>query len=145
MVKLRYKADFTAYMTLCESNYVKAMQLVSLHKDYCEYGVELPNHAQALIKLTITQRCKYTTMLTLEKDLLSPWLVDLIFDVRLYHDAKGLEITRFQRQKTSNIRYDYPNDKMFQQDEKIQQQTFLAECLSYCLQYGLSDVKLSAQ
>ncbi|NRB43006.1 MAG: DUF1249 domain-containing protein [Pseudomonadales bacterium] len=142
MPKPRYKVDLKAYMALSEANYFKAMKLISLDRDYTEYAVELPNRAQALVKLTITQRCKYTTMVTLEKDLLSPWLVDLVFDVRLYHDARGLEITRFQRQKTAKIRYTYPNDAMFQQDEKMQQQVFLAECLSYCLQYGLSDVKL---
>lgn len=143
-MKKDYKVDLKAYMSLCDANYVKAMKLLSLEKDSCEYAVELPSGGRARIRFMITQRCKYTTMLSLEKHLFSEWLTDLHFDVRLYHDAKGLEITRFQQQKTAKIRYAYPNEKMFQQDEKLQQQIFLAECLNYCLQYGLSDVKLGA-
>ena len=144
MVRKSYKVDLKAYMALCDANYHKAMKLLQLEKDSCEYAIEMPSGGQAKIRFNITQRCKYTTMLRLEKHLMSPWLADLNFDVRLYHDARGLEITRFQQQKTAKIRYAYPNKKMFQQDEKLQQQIFLDECLNYCLQYGLSDVNLDA-
>lgn len=142
MIKPRYKLDLKAYMALCEANYLKCMQLLTLELDDSVYKVELPDGETAQIALHVTERCKYTTMLTLSKTQSSPWLADLHFDLRLYHDAKGLEITRFQRQRIKHARYNYPNEKMFQQDEKVQHQGFLAECLAYCLQYGLSDVKL---
>ena len=143
MLIKRYNVDFKAYMRLCELNYHNCMKLLQLNEDYMSYRVELPGRHQAEIRLKIKQRCKYTTMLVVEKVQLSPWLVDLHFDLRLYHDAGALEIMAHQNLKTKKIRYQYPNKQMFHQDEKVQQQEFLAECLRYCLQYGLSDVKLN--
>ncbi len=57
-------------------------------------------------------------------------------DVRAYHDAHMLEVGAFQSHRRIAARYDYPNDRMHQQDEKSQQNRFLAEWLEHCLQNG---------
>lgn len=139
---LAYKVDFRAYTALCEANYLKVMRLFSGEHDFYSYQVELPSDERGVITFHVTQRCKYTTMLTITKKQEASWLPNISFNVRLYHDAKMLEIMTFQQQKIAKIRYEYPNKQMFQQNEKVQHQTFLAECLAYCLKYGLSDVEL---
>ncbi len=146
MLAASYKVDFKAYMSLCESNYYKCMKLMpreDANHETVKFHLALPNGLQADVILTVKQRCKYTTMISIEKKQSLPWLQDLLFDVRLYHDANVLEIMRFQQQKTRHIRYRYPNTQMFHQDEKVQHLSFLAECLDYCLAFGLSQKGLT--
>jgi uncharacterized protein YqiB (DUF1249 family) len=57
-------------------------------------------------------------------------------DLRLYHDASMAEIVAFQRHRHLEGRYDYPNPNMYQRDEKIQQNRYLAEILELCLAEG---------
>jgi hypothetical protein len=54
-----------------------------------------------------------------------------------------LEVGMFQSHRQIAPRYQYPNDRMFQQDEKSQQNRFLADWLEHCLQNGRSSLDLS--
>ena len=56
--------------------------------------------------------------------------------VRLYHDARMVEILSSQDVRQIKPRYDYPNEAMFHQDEKRQLSLFLKEWLHLCLQQG---------
>ena len=49
-----------------------------------------------------------------------------------------LEVGAFQSHRRIAPRYDYPNPAMYQQDEKLRQNLFLADWLEHCLQNGLS-------
>ncbi len=63
--------------------------------------------------------------------------------VRLYHDARMAEVVAYSGEKAGLASYEYPNEMMFQPDEKAQQNRFLAEWLSISLKHGmarLSDV-----
>ncbi len=64
-------------------------------------------------------------------------------EVRAYHDAGMLEVSAFQSHRRIAARYDYPNAYMLQQDEKIQQNHFLAEWLEHCLGQGRVDTVLA--
>lgn len=68
------------------------------------------------------------------------WLTPLIMEARAYHDAGMIEVVRFQSGGKTQGRYAYPNPSMHQQDEKNQQNRFLADWLSHCLHYGQADV-----
>ena len=56
--------------------------------------------------------------------------------MRAYHDAGMLEVGMFQSHRKIAARYQYPNHAMHQQDEKSQQNRFLADWLEHCLQHG---------
>jgi uncharacterized protein YqiB (DUF1249 family) len=47
-----------------------------------------------------------------------------------------LEVGVFQSHRRIAARYAYPNTRMYQQDEKSQQNRFLAEWLEHCLHNG---------
>ncbi|NQY62487.1 MAG: DUF1249 domain-containing protein [Alteromonadaceae bacterium] len=61
--------------------------------------------------------------------------------IRLYHDARMVEIISSQNVRQVKPRYDYPIEAMFHQDEKRQLSQFLKEWLHLCLQQG--QVKIS--
>ncbi len=48
--------------------------------------------------------------------------------VRLYHDAMVAEVCSSQQIFRFKARYDYPNKKLHQRDEKHQINQFLADC-----------------
>jgi uncharacterized protein YqiB (DUF1249 family) len=56
--------------------------------------------------------------------------------VRLYHDAMVAEVCSSQQIFRFKARYDYPNKKLHQRDEKHQINQFLADWLRYCLAHG---------
>lgn len=68
------------------------------------------------------------------------WLAPLKLEARAYHDAGMLEVVAFQSVGKTAGRYSYPNPCMHQQDEKKQQNAFLADWLSHCLHHGEADV-----
>jgi len=68
------------------------------------------------------------------------WLKPLVMEARAYHDAGMIEVVRFQSAGKTQGRYAYPNPSMHQQDEKNQQNTFLADWLSHCLHHGQADL-----
>ena len=53
-----------------------------------------------------------------------------------------LEVGMFQSHRQVAARYRYPNDQMFQQDEKYQQNRFLADWLEHCLHNGRASIDL---
>ena len=57
-------------------------------------------------------------------------------DVRIYHDATLAEVVAWQGHRQLQPRHEYPNPKMYQEDEKAQLNTFLGELLAFCLEKG---------
>jgi uncharacterized protein YqiB (DUF1249 family) len=68
----------------------------------------------------------------------------LRIEVRAYHDARMLEVGMFQSHRKVAARYQYPNRQMFAQNEKYQQNRFLADWLGHCLQNGRADLDVAA-
>jgi uncharacterized protein YqiB (DUF1249 family) len=64
------------------------------------------------------------------------WPGSLCVEARAYHDAGMVEVSAFQSHRQVAPRYRYPNKRMYQQDEKSQQNRFLADWLENCLQKG---------
>ncbi|MEK6749280.1 MAG: DUF1249 domain-containing protein [Pseudomonadota bacterium] len=58
------------------------------------------------------------------------------FKVRLYHDAKVLEVLYFQGHGRFQGDYPYPNPWMYARDEKRQVNRFFGELLGYCVVNG---------
>jgi len=113
-----------------------------------ELLVELPGDEVARLKLNIEEQCRYTTSLVLELaytgcGLFSRFITDSAgefaanLQVKMYHDLRLAEVVAVSGKRVGLASYSYPNNLMFQPDEKVQQNLFLAELLSQFVQHGL--------
>lgn len=133
-IKRRYTVDLLDLHALCEANYARILRLFP--------GYETRNCRQfsagdAQVTLEVIERCRYTTTFRLRKigPLAMPY-GPLMVDLRVYHDAKMAEVINFQANRQLAGRYAYPNKKMYQRDEKLQQNRFVGELLGFCLAQG---------
>lgn len=140
--KRAFKVDLTALHAVCEANYAR---LLRLFPDYENRNAKDFIVGTASARLTVVDRCRYTTMFRIEQQRgESRWLGQLRVEVRAYHDARMLEVGMFQSHRRVAARYEYPNDKMFAQDEKFQQNRFLSDWLEHCLQNGRAALDVGA-
>jgi uncharacterized protein YqiB (DUF1249 family) len=126
-------------MAECEANYARLMKLLPDLRDLDDRHFDVGHSDGSIVPVTITvkERCKYTTILEVNQEHpLLKWLLAPRFKVRAYHDARMAEVIAFQRKHRVAARYEYPNENMFQPDEKAQLNTFLGEWLVHCLRYG---------
>ena len=152
MIQRRYNVDLAGQQAECEANYARIMRLLPdlALVDRREFGVELNAGEPKLFCFDVTERCKYTTMLDLSQRSASgnddPWASALSFSLRIYHDAQMAEVVAYNCHRRIYPSYDYPNEQMYQRDEKNQLNNFLGEWLSHCLRYGheLGDTQLAS-
>jgi len=136
----RFKLDLRELHALCEANYAR---LLRLFPDYETSNSREFVVGSAKVRLDVVERCRYTTIFHLhQQQAEARWLGRLRVEVRAYHDAGMMEVGMFQSHRQVAARYSYPNEHMFQQDEKSQQNRFLADWLEHCLQNGLSSQAL---
>ena len=132
--KKPFKLDLTELHAICDANYAR---LWRLFPDYENCNSRDLLVGSAKVRLTVAERCRYTTIFRIHQQRAeSRWLGLLRVEVRAYHDARMLEVGMFQAHRRVAARYEYPNDKMFAQDEKYQQNRFLADWLEHCLHNG---------
>lgn len=129
---------------MCEANYARLLRLFPEYESRNSYQFTL---GSAQIHFEVLERSRYTTLLRLQCFLSSArptdaaWLPPLRLETRAYHDAGMLEVVGFQAAGKTEGRYTYPNPSMHQQDEKLQQNTFLGDWLAHCLRHGEADLK----
>ncbi len=136
----RYSVDIAALHATCESNYARLMQLFPDYETVNHREFQLPGGQR--VRIDVVERCRYTTLLKVCQQGGDAWLMAPRFDLRAYHDARMVEVTSFQSRRHIEARYDYPNDDMHARDEKAQQNIFLAEWLSHCIEQGCSVLEL---
>lgn len=137
--KLRYKVNLPLQMAECETNFARLKKLLPNEGDLREFA--LSRGAQEwLYSLHIIERSPYTTTLKLTQiakcSIDSIWLQMPCLTVRMYHDAELAEVLAWEGHKRLRPRYDYPNQSMYQCDEKLQINQFLGEWLCLCLRQG---------
>ncbi len=149
MTKASYKVDLRALHALCEANYARLLRLFPDYESRNSYQFSL---AAAQIHFEVLERSRYTTLFRLQCFLSSSsasavsavaaadWLPPLRLEARAYHDAAMLEVVRFQSGGKTEGRYQYPNPAMHQQDEKLRQNSFLADWLAHCQRHGEANV-----
>lgn len=141
-VKRRYVPDLISDMAECDGNYIRLLRLFpKMHcEDDLEFGIQGRMEDGAVVTIRITERCPYTTMLSVnvssEED--KPWIKWPSLEVRVYHDVNSAEVVSFERHRNFKYRYYTPNSRMFQPDEKSQINRFFGELLTFCLNYGHS-------
>ncbi|PSU05875.1 DUF1249 domain-containing protein [Photobacterium gaetbulicola] len=134
----RYAVDFAGIMRLYETNYAKLLPLLPKSDqvgDHCIYCVSEQEY-----HLTITESTRYTTVVEIHlkaEESLPDYLIPKM-TIRLYHDARVAEVCSAQQTSRLQPRYDYPNMRMHQKDEKHQVNRFLGDWLAYCLKNGIS-------
>ncbi len=129
-----FKLDLTALHAICDANYARLLRLFPAYEN-CNSRDLLVGCAK--VHLEVVERCRYTTIFHLHQQRAeSRWLGQLRVEVRAYHDVRMLEVMAFQSARQVAPRYQYPNAAMFAQDEKYQQNLFLADWLEHCLQNG---------
>lgn len=139
VIKRKYSTDLAGQMAETEANYARIMRLLpDFDKvDHREFAVHLAGDRHVRFRISITERCPYTTMLDLHQlESSHEWAPGPHFSLRVYHDARMAEVVAFHQHRRLRQRYDYPNDKMFQRDEKAQLNQLLGEWLSHCLNHG---------
>lgn len=140
--KKLFKLDLTELHAVCEANYARLMHLFP---DYQNCNSRELLVGTARVQLEVIERCRYTTIFRIHQHHAETrWLGLLRVEVRAYHDASMLEVGMFQAHRSAAPRYTYPNARMVQQDEKFQQNRFMAEWLEHCLQNGRSNLDVYA-
>jgi len=134
MIK-RYVPDFPEMMRLSETNFAQLRRLLP-KDDRAGASVTLQVNG-ASYTVTIQESTRYTTLVEIKQTApaVSYWSLPAM-SVRLYHDAMVAEVCSTQQIYRFKARYDYPNKKLHQRDEKHQINQFLADWLRYCLAHG---------
>ena len=94
-------------------------------------------------QLTVNEVTKYTTLIDICQSDETPVFPLPKMSVRLYHDARVAEVCSSGHFSRVKARYDYPNAKLMQKDEKYQLNKFLGDWLTFCLKTGISRLPLS--
>ncbi len=131
----RYTPDFPEMMRVCETNFAQLRRLLPRSE---EAGASVTYQVNGVSYcITVEESTRYTTRVDIRQTApaVSYWSLPSM-SVRLYHDARVAEVCSTQQIYRFKARYDYPNKKLHQRDEKHQINQFLADWLRYCLVHG---------
>jgi len=152
--ELHYRIDLKAFMACCEANYFRVLGLFPNLQSVDERRIGLSLGAEVETVLTVLERTSYTTLLSIaqrqigtakaadtrsertDKPVTVRWFKPPMLTVRLYHDAQVAEVITYGSNRGVRPKNVYPNQKMFQADEKRQWNNFLEEWLVLCRQHG---------
>lgn len=137
----RYIPDMAKQAALCEANFVRLQRLLQgFDAPHFEFSWQDAHDNRIDVDIDVVERFKYTTTLQLTKRLHrvpSP-MNTVELTVRCYSDARMAEVVTLSQGKQLAGIYRYPNDQMYQIDEKEQANHYLAEWLSHLLANGTS-------
>ncbi len=135
-MKQQYHPNLPEMMRLNETNYAQLRRLIPQEE---REGSSLTYQVNGIYyQILIEESTRYTTRVQIKQvsPMESYWQLPSM-SVRLYHDALVAEVCATQQIYRFKARYDYPNRKLHQRDEKHQINQFLAEWLRYCLVQGV--------
>ena len=117
-----------------ERNYSTLIEMLC-NSQVLEQGRVEIKLAGTLIVLNLLERSRYTLLVEIQQSFSvdnQHLLRDVHFTVRLYLDAKLAEVISYQGQQPRKPRYPFPNQWMFNPDEKRQTNLVLYDWLSNC-------------
>ncbi|MEZ9971280.1 DUF1249 family protein [Vibrio lentus] len=135
-VKKPYHVDLAELMRVYETNYVKLNALLPVGHEVGD--VRCYQAVNMVYQLTVNEVTKYTTLIDICQSDAMPVFPLPKMSVRLYHDARVAEVCASGDFSRVKAKYDYPNTKLLQKDEKFQLNKFLGEWLTFCLKTGIS-------
>ncbi len=130
-------SEFLKMMRLSETNFAQLCRLLPQEKQKgAAVNYRVTNYSY---RLTILEMTPYTTLVEICQTVpsVSYWSLPSM-SVRLYYDALVAEVCATKQICHFKSRYDYPNKKLHQRDEKHQMNQFLADWLCYCLMHGVA-------
>ncbi|MEE4360159.1 MAG: DUF1249 domain-containing protein [Pseudomonadales bacterium] len=142
MARARYRVNLARQMATCDANYARMHQLLPelFDRDLRSVALPLPGDSGRELLFSVIERCPYTTTVLVHFERAGGDWHAMIpaprLSVRLYHDCRTAEVLAYQGEDRFDSRYDYPNARMRQPDEKVQLNLFLAEYLALCLDQG---------
>lgn len=131
-----YHVDLAGLMRIYETNYAKMNALIP--RDPSVGDTRSYQVSDLSYQIEIKEVTRYTTLVDVCQCDIRPIFPLPRMLVRLYHDARVAEVCSSEQISRVKPRYDYPNAKMMQKDEKFQLNQFLGEWLSFCLKHGIS-------
>lgn len=135
-VKKPYHVDLAELMRVYETNYAKLNALLPVGHEVGD--VRCYQAVSMVYQLTVNEVTKYTTLIDICQSDAMPVFPLPKMSVRLYHDARVAEVCASGDFSRVKAKYDYPNTKLLQKDEKFQLNKFLGEWLTFCLKTGIS-------
>ena len=135
-VKKPYHVDLAELMRVYETNYAKLNALLPVGHEVGD--VRCYQAVNMVYQLTVNEVTKYTTLIDIYQSDAMPMFPLPKMSVRLYHDARVAEVCASGDFSRVKAKYDYPNTKLLQKDEKFQLNKFLGEWLTFCLKTGIS-------
>ena len=132
----KYHVNLSELMRVYETNYAKMVSLLPRPEvigALASYRVCKQQYQIKVLEITV-----YTTLVELYLIDGNPVYPLPKLTVRLYHDARVAEVCAIQQLAYIKAKYDYPNGKMLQKDEKHQLNQFLSDWLTFCLKNGIS-------
>jgi len=119
---------------MCELNYAR---LLRVFPDYQRSNSRRIQVASSLLVINVIERDRHTTCFAIDYHTPLPAGVgNSCLHIRMYHDAEMAEVVKLKTNSRLEPRYSYPNNRMYQPDEKWQQNQFVAELLEACLSDG---------
>jgi len=135
----KYVPDVAKHGALCEANYLRLERLLQdLSNTQYQFSWQDNVGNRVDVDIHVTERFKYTTTLLLLKQVHGiPAPMDRVeLTVRMYSDARMAEVVSVGQGKQLAGVYRYPNERMYQIDEKQQVNCYLAEWLGHLLTHG---------
>lgn len=129
-------------MWVFEENY-RLMQRLVPEFDQGGDRIVLSGEEGSELELLIMERCRYTTMVALSIPFRidGEWLPDLSMQLRVYHDARVVEVASYQGCHRIPARYQVAQQGRHHKDDKRQINFLLHDLLLYCLRLGYREHK----
>lgn len=129
----KYVPHLPTMQALCEHNYARLLRLMpDIDPDDKSYRFRVTKHQE--YKIQILETARFTTTLAISQtSVKTPQFLKPKMTVQMYHDARMAEVISSQNTGAFAAKYDYPNAKMRQPNEKHMINLFLAEWLQFCL------------
>lgn len=143
---IKYRPNLVGLMNLGETNYMLVLRLLAdkeLAGEIRKFFIS-ENLAYCIKVIEVT---RYTSLISIAQEANHQCediakIMRPIMTIRMYHDARMLDVISSQNISRVKPRYDYPNTQMHLPDEKQQTLIFLKEWLQLCLKQGQVSVKL---
>ncbi len=121
----------------CELNFVRLLRLCPDLRVRTSREIRAGRQGQFSLQVEVLERSRFTTAARLSLAMRGlPWVGKQELDLRIYHDARMVEVISSDAQRISRIRYPYPNQAMYLPNEKSQLNQFLGIWLDYFLAEG---------
>ncbi len=133
----RYRVDLAAQQTINDLCYVLLLELLpDLDQTDNYYFQTGEGETSTDVQVAVVDRAPYTTTIQFIYDTDSDWAPERRLRVCLYHDASMAEVVAWDKDRYWQPRYTYPNERMYQENEKAQINQFLLDTVLHCHRQG---------